>query len=438
MDAFTTKDGKQDTGLSTRLERGARFDCSGVSPWQGVDQGQGSGCGRPLWGSLRSASNVYFARIESAIYLPGSGGDIADGLLEKLENPPLSTVINAFRAVGQLSYENLQAAEDFYILDGYTKKQIEDGLAELEKVREGAAEIKVVEDDEIDPETIRRPEFEILCDKSESDYLKIRTADVSSYGSNLSQFFNRLNLVDQLRETRVFCGFSRVQPKGGSTLTQRKKMLWKNEPQLQRSWLPAYIVSGEGIFFEFDEKKLKVWESRPDVKSRVRNLASKAERVRLHRGLADVNLIPRYVLVHTFAHLMINQLVFDCGYSSASLRERLFLSIGEKPMAAVLIYTAAGDSEGTMGGLVRNGEIGNLESSFVSALDRARWCSSDPVCMELGEHGQGPEAMNLAACHSCGLLPETACEVFNKFLDRALVTGTHESPELGFFDPGNK
>jgi len=83
-------------------------------------------------------------------------------------------------------------------------------------------------------------------------------------------------------------------------------------------------------------------------------------------------------------------------------------------------------------------KIRNLESSFVSALDRARWCSSDPVCMELGEHGQGPEAMNLAACHSCGLLPETACEVFNKFLDRALVAGTHESPERGLFDSGNK
>ena len=103
-------------------------------------------------------------------------------------------------------------------------------------------------------------------------------------------------------------------------------------------------------------------------------------------------------------------------------------------MAGVLIYTAAGDSEGTMGGLVRTGEVGNLEPSLLAALDRAKWCSSDPVCMELGEHGQGPGSMNLAACHSCGLLPETACEVFNQFLDRGLVTGTHENPGLGFFN----
>jgi hypothetical protein len=290
-----------------------------------------------------------------------------------------------------------------------------------------------VEDDEIDPETIRRPEYEILRKVSDSDYLKIRAQNVMEYGSKIDSFFQKVNLVDQLRETRVFCGFSRVKPKGGSTLTQRKSMLWKKEPEFSESWLPAYVVNGEGIFFEFNEEKLKAWESRADVKSRVKALASNSDRVRLHRGLSDVELIPRYVLVHTFAHLMINQLVFDCGYSSAALRERLFLSIGENPMAGVLIYTAAGDSEGTMGGLVRTGEVGNLEPSLVAALDRAKWCSSDPVCMELGEHGQGPGSMNLAACHSCGLLPETACEVFNQFLDRGLVTGTHENPEMGFF-----
>ena len=98
----------------------------------------------------------------------------------------------------------------------------------------------------------------------------------------------------------------------------------------------------------------------------------------------------------------------------------------------MLIYTAAGDSEGTMGGLVRMGKPGNLEPTILSALERAQWCSSDPVCMELGEKGQGPGSMNLAACHSCGLLPETACETFNRFLDRALVTGSPTNPSLGF------
>jgi hypothetical protein len=39
----------------------------------------------------------------------------------------------------------------------------------------------------------------------------------------------------------------------------------------------------------------------------------------------------------------------------------------------------------------------------------------------------------MAACHSCTLIPETSCEEFNIFLDRATVVGTYENRELGFY-----
>ena len=162
-------------------------------------------------------------------------------------------------------------------------------------------------------------------------------------------------------------------------------------------------------------------------------MRSRFETIRLSRGLRDRVLTPRYVMVHTFAHLLMNQLTYECGYSSASLRERLYVADTPDPVAALLIYTAAGDSEGTMGGLVRMGKPGYLEPAIYAALAGARWCSSDPVCMELGESGQGPDSCNLAACHSCALVPETACEEFNRFLDRGLVVGTLDSPQLGFF-----
>jgi len=140
------------------------------------------------------------------------------------------------------------------------------------------------------------------------------------------------------------------------------------------------------------------------------------------------------VMLHTLAHLLINELVFACGYSSASLRERLYVSDGSgREMAGLLIYTAAGDSEGTMGGLVRMARPQNLRSVLASALNDARWCSTDPVCMDIGERGQGPDSCNLAACHGCALLPETSCEEFNRFLDRGLVVGTFSDPSLGYF-----
>ena len=129
-----------------------------------------------------------------------------------------------------------------------------------------------------------------------------------------------------------------------------------------------------------------------------------------------------------------HELVFACGYSSASLRERLYVSeSADRNMSGALIYTAAGDSEGTMGGLVRMARPDNLRQVVASALADARWCSTDPVCMDAGEKGQGPDSCNLAACHACGLLPETSCEEFNRFLDRGLVVGTLENPSLGYF-----
>jgi hypothetical protein len=99
-------------------------------------------------------------------------------------------------------------------------------------------------------------------------------------------------------------------------------------------------------------------------------------------------------------------------------------------MSGILIYTASGDAEGTLGGLVRQGKPDFLNKIVTNAIERASWCSSDPLCIE--SEGQGMAALNLSACHACTLLPETSCEEFNRLLDRALVVGTPDK-EFGFF-----
>jgi hypothetical protein len=149
-------------------------------------------------------------------------------------------------------------------------------------------------------------------------------------------------------------------------------------------------------------------------------------------GASGRRWVARYLLVHGLAHALINQLVFECGYSSASLRERLYVSADEKaPMAALLVYTAAGDAEGTLGGLVQQGMSVRLARIFLSALRRISWCSADPICSEVDY--QGVDRTNRAACHSCLLLPETACETINRGLDRALLIGTPEDRSGGYF-----
>ena len=125
-------------------------------------------------------------------------------------------------------------------------------------------------------------------------------------------------------------------------------------------------------------------------------------------------------------------MAFECGYDSSSLRERLYVSSGEETeMHGLLIYTASGDSEGTLGGLVRQGEPGRLDNTLKAAIENASICSSDPLCIE--SQGQGTSSLNLAACHACGLLPETSCEEGNLLLDRGLVIGTPDDEGLGYF-----
>jgi hypothetical protein len=122
------------------------------------------------------------------------------------------------------------------------------------------------------------------------------------------------------------------------------------------------------------------------------------------------------------------QLSLECGYSTASLRERLYSGPGR---SGVLIYTATTDADGTLGGLQRQGEGKRMQATLREAIAAQRWCSSDPLCIR--DLMMVSNASNLAACHACLLAPETSCEHFNQFLDRALLVGTPEHPEIGFF-----
>src|SRR5205823_678482 len=196
-------------------------------------------------------------------------------------------------------------------------------------------------------------------------------------------------------------------------------------------------VYGEGIFVELDMAAVNRWfQQEPEIAKRIEPLVKHYNAVRTIRGQPQRNITAKFILLHTLAHVLINQLSFDCGYGSASLRERLYCDFSDpkKPMQGVLIYTASGDAEGTMGGLVRQGRSGRLEPTIQRAMNRASWCSSDPVCIETS--GQGVDNANLAACHGCALLPETSCEEGNRLLDRGLLVGTVEEPAIGLFgDP---
>jgi hypothetical protein len=143
-----------------------------------------------------------------------------------------------------------------------------------------------------------------------------------------------------------------------------------------------------------------------------------------------------YVLLHSLAHALMEQIVLECGYPLSSLKERVYAFAAPRSDSpdrfGLLIYTAGAGAQGTLGGLV---EIaGGMPDILLAALDRMRLCSNDPVCADHDPSVTGDErSLNGAACHACLLIPETSCEARNVYLDRALLVETVAQTRAGLF-----
>lgn len=422
------------TYLSRNLEPGAPYLCRGISPQHGDTDDHR--CDRHLRGSLRSASNLYFGKVVSAIYLPRTTETVPEELRSALEIPALATLIHLSAQVGQPATPTMLRDAQRELLEPFSDAQLEEAVRAMASDSQPAEEEENLSPDESAETTFRRQEYDVLRAGRREPQLSVAQVSLRDYDPRLGPYIQRILLADRLRETRVLTGFNRVFPEQPLSDDERLAQLWKRVPEWRERWLPAYKVFGEGIFIELNHARVAEWEASNDARDRSSHVDRLYSTARAERHLQNRTVTPRLLLLHTFAHLLINQLTFECGYSSASLRERLYISDSpDAPMAGVLIYTAAGDAEGTMGGLVRMGKPGYLEPAILAALSGATWCSADPVCMEIGTRwGQGPDSCNLAACHNCALVPETACELFNRFLDRAAVVGAPGSRDTGFFD----
>lgn len=408
--------------------------CSGGRPWLGeeAERNNTTHCGKYLRVVQKGASNVYFSQIRSSIYLPQWEKSVDRRLVEVLEKNWgfLTTGMEngnfqrmRFELVAERNF-----AEDKKEL--YTEK-----LLEAATKRISGADSSNTDDSE---EKYRKTEYDAILAEAggeNQDFFvtksQANTYDDSETGGAICRGLTSIGLLHKLRETRAFIGFSRWLPEDGKNLEAKKDFI-----KLGRSitWLPAIVVKGEGVFFEFSERKLKEWASQKEIIDRITSLTKNYNDERVKRGKEVRRISPQFILIHTFAHLVINQFSFECGYGSSALRERIYcnLEFPNDVMNGVLIYTASGDSEGSLGGLVRQGKPGNLETIVYNAIENARWCSSDPICID--SHGQGPNSCNLAACHNCALLPETCCEESNMLLDRAMLIGLLDDPSIGYFN----
>lgn len=394
--------------------KSAGIRCAGRQPWLSRDVGES--CELPLVAVQRGASNVHQP-------VPGSALDI----------PPDSD----WDHYGGVA-ARIRSHTDFHSLEANPEHPLKDPLI-ANIAHEVGAEVPMVEavlraqvgvDDavpvsglELSEEQIRRDEWGALTARRSHtvdprDRFVIEPVDLHEAGGpdrlpdatvELVDSLGAVIKVSRLREIRVLKGFQRYE----------RRRVVPADLGARLGWLPAIEVYGEGIFLSLAEDRVAEWERHPDVLARTAALEQRRRTSYFAELLPQAS--PRFVLVHTLAHLLVRELVYESGYSSSSLRERLYVGQADspRPMAGLLVYTGAGDSEGTLGGLVRGGELNRLLPTMATALLRSEWCSLDPVCAETT--AQGPDGLSLAACHACALVAETSCERGNALLDRKLL-----------------
>jgi hypothetical protein len=384
---------------------------------------EGGGCREPLRAILLGASNTWFPVTLSAFAIPTATGklqQLVESAWTVLEKAVSIEVLRAFRSINQLPS-----------LAAYSDEEIW-----------AASEAHRLGQDEVTAETVslRAPEWAVLSQpdptRNGADFRLAPVEPPLGYRALIDQAV----LAERLREVRALVGFTRIESPGDLADVEdfprdRVAPLTRKQPQ----WVPAYDVRGEGIFLRFNEEAIEAWEVGRAVREWEAVLRMAHREWRQMRFLDPLTGFPgmRYVLLHSFSHALMRQLVLECGYTAASLSERIYarpVDVEDGPMAGVLIYTAAPDSEGTLGGLVGLGKPEMLGRHVRDALEGMRLCASDPLCAEHQPVHQGT-TLHGAACHGCLFLPETSCERGNKYLDRSLLIDTLAASGRAFF-PG--
>jgi len=400
-----------------------RITCLGKRPWLGDEEE----CDENLKGLMRGASNVFFPMIESSLSIP-----------------PFSNHTHV------LLQNHIGPARENWRLGGidgiraYVRANI--GLNRVME-REGLTEEDVIRAFEqiygdTRPVRIKEEEWERLTHSVNYHPLNdFQTEELELGGSDLEPWFRSIKRVTKLREVIAIKGLTRVEPFDGDDDRMQPiriedvdtwNRLISDHPEItprlpevaQRDWLPGVEMYGEGIFFELNEDALHEWENNDDIQRRCALIGGQENAPPSREGIDAA--IPRTLLIHSFAHQIIRQISFACGYSLASLRERIYSGEHDLSMCGVLIYTASPDSEGTLGGLVAQAkDVTTIRNHIYSMIESVRECSQDPLCGAHDPSSTG-DAWG-ASCHSCSQLPETSCEgLQNKLLDRFVLSGNED------------
>ena len=380
--------------------------------------------------AMITSNSIYYASNQSSLYVPlswivqGSVTLQGDALncLEEIKNKYTRRLRNNANLTKEEYIQSLGYLVNYAENEGY---EIDDNeaIAITNEFLGISNEVDVVK-------TYRLDEYKVFInnDKTPEQDPKFEFNDInmSEFEQvNLKEKFLKIKQVPMLAVTSTQLGFGRV--KMPSPKLVNGQVVYNND-QIRPIYsgnindvkvLPANQIYGEGIFFAFDSEKINQWSKQYNLEEYYKTTLESGNMGEFLASEMEIYGRAKFYLLHTFSHIIMKELEFSCGYPTASLSERLYYS---DEMCGVLIYTADG-AEGSMGGLVWQGQPKLIESIILSALQRATDCSADPLCWE------NSDGLNKAACFSCAMVSETSCEQGNIGLDRRALV----DPDFGYF-----
>jgi len=351
---------------------------------------------------LRNASNIYLAQTLSFLTLP----DYASALDVLFQHPSVKPVVIALAQPSKKAIlENLERIEQrspellppnaISIVEASTDDEV------VEAAKKAMGKVKV-------PSTaleIRTQEFDSIRELTsigiDKEYFSIDPR--STIRVHVGQLPIYVTPINTLREIVVQTGYRRLDEGGLTVHTYYQGQSAK--------WFVGTENLGEGLFLYTDNPETHIDQIPDDV------FQAWEDAYRSRTPDEGYRFHPIFVWWHTLSHRIISALGIDSGYSSASIRERVYFK-PDTLEGGLLLYATQRGGDGTLGGMVA------LKDRFQQVVDSAlRFidsCSNDPLCAsQVFTAGR----LNGAACYACLFVSETSCEHMNLFLDRTVLQG---------------
>ena len=392
--------------------------CRGKRPWLG--HGSREDCHLPSRLLIRTAANAYFPQVVSVLSLPDRGTQVQQSVkslwdhLQIVDNLADLTVMKRLPHIA----EELEPFSDDEVLDA------------IRSIRKGGDDDRPVKHVELDA-LLAVPEGYGDDVPIDNNFHARRLPESSWRRFDQSNPIECVIQVHRLKEVLALAGFTRFEAVTPDINGEYETDVERAKLAIEPRWFPATENRGEGVFIQLRAESVADWLGRDGVKNRVDQLRAGHRCWVKNRQRQHAFPGGPYVLLHTLSHLLIQSLSMRCGYPASSVRERIYVDVAGNRYG-ILLYTASPDAEGTLGGLVQEGR--HIELHLSNALRTGALCSNDPICAQHapGESMEG-RWLQGAACHGCALVAETSCEMWNDYLDRALVVPVLGEPDAAFF-----